>query len=125
MIMIDTDIIIWILRENKEIKEKFIATIIRTKGYLFLTPIQIAELYTGVKEKERAKIEKFIDSFNIIDIDRKIGKLAGEFINKYGKSHNVTIADAIIGASTKIHELKLWTLNKKHYPMFEKSEFYQ
>lgn len=69
------------------------------------------------------KAENFLQSFNIIEIDKQVGRLAGEFINKYGRSHNVTIADAIIGAATKANGFKPWTLNKKHYPMFEDSEF--
>lgn len=59
---------------------------------------------------------------NIIDIDKEVGKLAGEFIRAYGKSHNVTMADALIGSAAKLNGFKLWTLNKKHYPMLEAKE---
>ena len=52
---------------------------------------------------------------------KKIGKVVGFFINKYRKSHSVELADALIAACVKVKELKLWTLNKKHYPeTFEK-----
>jgi predicted nucleic acid-binding protein len=123
MIVIDTDIIIWILRGNKEIKEMFKKTIKQTKGSIFVTPIQLAEIYAGIREKEKIDTEIFLDSFSILNIDVKIGKLAGEFMNKYQKSHNIAINDALIAASAKIHGLRLWTLNKKHYPMLEKKDF--
>ncbi len=30
------------------------------------------------------------------------------------KSHNVAMADALIGACAKINSFKIWTLKKKH-----------
>jgi len=123
MIIIDTDILIWILRGDENIKRRFTELVLETKGYVFITPVQIAEIYTGIKEKEKIKTENFLESFNIIDIDKRIGKIAGELINKYGKSHNVTMTDALIGAAAKVNGFKLWTLNKKHYSMFEGNEF--
>ena len=123
MLIVDTDILVWLLKGNAEIKEKFTETAIKTKGYLFITPIQIAEIYAGIREKEKIETESFLDSFYFIDIKEKTGRIAGEFISEYGKSHNVTLADAMIAASAKISGFKLWTLNKKHYPMFEQDEF--
>ena len=33
------------------------------------------------------------------------------------KSHSVELGDALIAACASSTDLKLWTLNKKHYPM--------
>jgi predicted nucleic acid-binding protein len=33
------------------------------------------------------------------------------------KSHSVELGDALIAACASSEGLKLWTLNKKHYPM--------
>lgn len=125
MIIVDTDVLIWLLRGDKALEEAFKRAVVQAKGYIFITPVQIAEIYKGLKIKERLKVESFLTTLNTIDIDRNIGKLAGEFINKYEKSHNVTLADALVGASVKINAFKLWTLNKKHYPMFTEKEFYK
>jgi len=123
MIVIDTDILIWILRGNETVKTKFTALVTEANGYVFITPIQVAEIYAGLREKEKIKTERFLESLNIIDIDKEVGKLAGEFIQEYNKSHNVTMADALIGSAAKLNGFKLWTLNKKHYPMLEIKEF--
>lgn len=125
MVVIDTDIIIWILRGNKDIEELFKKVVIETEGYIFITPIQIAEFYAGIRQKERLDAENFIESLSVIDINKNIGRLAGDFINRYGRTHNVTMADAMIAASAKINIFKLWTLNKRHYPMFTEKEFFQ
>ncbi len=123
MIIIDTDVLIWILRGDKTIGETFKQVIAETKGYVYITPIQVAEIYKGLRTKERLKVEAFLETLNVIDINKNIGRIAGEFLNKYEGSHNVTIADALVGAAAKINAFKLWTLNKKHYPMFSDKEF--
>ncbi len=125
MVVIDTDIIIWILRGNKDIEELFKKVVNETDGYIFITPIQIAEIYAGIRQKERPDAENFIESLSVIDINKSIGRLAGDFINRYGKTHNVTMSDAMIAASAKLNLFKLWTLNKRHYPMFTEKEFFQ
>ncbi len=122
MVVIDTDILIWLLRGNKDIKVKFEKVIEMTNGNLFITPIQIAEIYNGIRNKERIETELFLSSFRNIDIDNKIGKIAGEYLNKYNKSHNITISDALIAACSKINSYLLWTLNIKHYPMIKNNE---
>ena len=125
MIILDTDILIWILRKNKEIKNKLIKATLETDGGLYITPIQIAEIDAGIRASEEKIIKKFLNSFNIIPIDVQIGELAGRFINQYRKSHSVEIADAIIAAASIVNNFKLWTLNKKHYPMIKKENFYE
>ncbi len=119
MIVFDTDVLIWILRGKEEIIQKSEKLIKETNGYIYITPIQIAEIYAGARKKEYKQIENLLSSFKIIEIDFEIGKVAGEFINKYKKSHNVELADAIIGATCYVYDFKLWTLNKKHYPMIK------
>ena len=125
MIILDTDILIWVLRKNKEIKNKLIKATLETDGGLYITPIQIAEIYAGIRALEEKIIKKFLNSFNIIPIDVQIGELAGRFINQYRKSHSVEIADATIAAASIVNNFKLWTLNKKHYPMIKKENFYE
>jgi predicted nucleic acid-binding protein len=123
MVVVDTDILIWILRGDEKIKRRFTNLVIENKGFVFITPIQIAEIFAGVREKEMKRTKNFLESFNIIDIDKQIGETAGQFIFKYGKTDDVAMADALIGASAKLSGFKLWTLNKRHYPMFENKEF--
>jgi hypothetical protein len=125
MVVADTDILIWILRQDQALVERFKNTLLETNGHVFITPVQVAEIYSGMRPKEKVKVETFIDALNILDIDKRMGKLAGEFLHHYGKSHSVTMADALVGAAAKVNVFKLWTMNKKHYPMFERGEFYE
>ncbi|RUM62337.1 MAG: type II toxin-antitoxin system VapC family toxin [Persephonella sp.] len=122
MIVFDTDIIIWILRNRGDIIKQSERLIEETNGYIYITPIQIAEIYAGARKEELIQIEKLLNSFKKIDINEEIGRLAGEFMNKYRKSHNVELADSLIASSCKVYGFKLWTLNKKHYPMMNDKE---
>jgi len=123
MILIDSDILICILRNNTDYKNKFTSIAKDYNGQIFITPIQYLEIMAGIKEKEKINTEIFLDSLGIINIDKATGKLAGEFMRYFNKSHNIQSADAIVAAAVKIHDLKLWTNNKKHFPMLEKEEF--
>ena len=120
MIIFDTDVLIWILRGKEEVVQEAEKLINQTNGYVYITPVQIAEIYAGARKKELLQIEKLLNSFKHIEIDNKIGKLAGEFMNKYRKSHNVELADSLIASCCVIYNFKLWTFNKKHYPMIGK-----
>jgi predicted nucleic acid-binding protein len=123
MILIDTDILIWILRNSAKHKVKFNDLAEKYNGELFITPIQYLEIMAGVREKERIDTEIFLDSLGMINIDKSIGKLAGEMMRIYKKSHDLQSADTLIAATAKIYDLKLWTNNQKHYPMMTKNEF--
>lgn len=123
MVVIDTDIIIWILRGEEKVKSKFTELVKDTDGYVFITPVQVAEIFAGLKANEKIKTQHFLESLNTINIDKQIGEIAGEYLRKYKRSHSVTLADALVGASAKANGFQLWTLNIKHYPMFEDNEF--
>lgn len=123
MIIVDTDILIWILRGKEEIINLFIQKVEIQNKTMYITPIQIAEICAGLRENEKFITEKFLESFNIIDIDVEIGKLSGKYLNKFRKSTNITLSDSMIAAATIINEMKLWTMNKKHYPMLENKLF--
>lgn len=123
MIIVDTDILIWVLRGRKEIIEKFKSLTVQYNGHIFITPVQVAEIYAGLKRNEKERVVAFLRTLRTISIDYETGRLAGEFMKKYRKSHNVTIADSLVAASAKVHSFSLWTLNKKHYPMFKSDEF--
>jgi predicted nucleic acid-binding protein len=123
MIIIDTDVIIWVLRGEKSIRDRIEELASDKNVKLFITPIQITEIYAGLKEKERIDTSLLLETLPCVEINEHVGRLAGEYLNIYRKSHGVTLTDAMVGACAKINGLKLWTLNRKHYPMLEKYDF--
>ena len=124
MILLDTDVLIWILRGEEKVRSQFKRAVEETKGNLFITTVQITEIFAGMKKKEEEYTRAFLNSFGLVLIDREIAELAGEFMRIYRKSHSVEFADATVAAAAKVKGFKLWTYNKKHYPMFDEQEFY-
>ncbi len=79
--------------------------------------INIAEVYSGMLEKEKEKTDIFIDSLFFYEITRNISKTAGRLRQKYVKKGiTLSTSDAIIGAAALIYDLILATKNIKHYP---------
>lgn len=123
MIIIDSDVLIWILRNNQKYIAQYKSMVENSHGQLFITPIQYMEIIAGVRDNEIIQTELFLDSIGMINVTKEIGKLAGKFLSKYKKSNNVQSADALIGSTVKSTGYRLWSLNLKHYPMLNKHEF--
>ena len=121
-ILFDTDVLIEHLRENPKVTSQ-IADLYRTHNILACSAISEAEIYQGLRSNEREMTEKIMDYFTCLEVGRTVGRRAGEYLRKYGKSHGLELADALIAASSAIHKFALCTFNWKHYPMSEVERF--
>jgi hypothetical protein len=52
-----------------------------------------------------------------VELDERVGRKAGSYRLRFGSSHGVEIADALIAAAAHVHDLTLCTRNLRHYPM--------
>lgn len=113
--LLDTDILIDVLRKNIQ-AESFLKKHI---GTVFVSVISLTELYAGVRgPREIKSVEALLMSIEgVYDVTAQIAQRAGEYRNRYGKSHNTGVVDAIIAATAEVHEMRLVSLNKKHFPM--------
>lgn len=112
--LVDTDVLIDFLRGYN----KAIAFIEKYSSQIILSPIVVAELYTGVKgANELDVLDNFISHFRVIPITSEIAKAGGLYKRDFGKSHGVGLADAIIAATADKEKATIKTLNVKHYPM--------
>jgi len=114
--LLDTDVIIQWLRGVQEIKKK-IENSLKNGTILIWTPIQIAEVFAGIRKGEEETISNLFFVFDSFFLNEDIGKKAGEYLREYSKSHALEIADALTAASAHHYKLHLWTLNSKHFPM--------
>lgn len=117
--LIDTDILIDYLRGHTVA----IVTIEENIHDLYLSVMNVAELHQGIRnEKERQKLTSTLAAFTILPITAEIATLGGTFSAKYRASHGAGLADCLIAATVHLHDLTLWTLNSKHYPMLQDVE---
>lgn len=114
-ILPDTDVLIDFFRGNR----KGVEFINVHAERIILSAIVIAELYAGVKgEKEETALADFISLFRVVPVSSEIAQTGGLYKRRYGKSHGIGIADAIIAATADAEKADLKTLNTRHYPMF-------
>ena len=115
-ILLDTDVLVDFLRGHSKAMALFKASAAR----IILSTIVVAELYAGVKgDTEQAILDDFVSLFRIVPVNVNIAKAGGLYKQKYGKSHGVGRADAILGATAEAENAELKTLNTKHYPMLK------
>lgn len=116
MYLIDTDIIIWILRGNKKY-EDFLQNL-KYKGSLSISTVTIAEIYKNIYPSEIMKTENVLHEFETWDATTTIAKQAGLYWQQYSKQlKNLSLTDCLIAGTANINNLVLVSLNAKHFPM--------
>ena len=111
--IIDTDVLIWYLRGNKEAK-KAINVSIPFK----ISVITYLELIQGVQDKRELRVlQKYLKewSTDIIQISETISTRAMFLVEDYYLSHSMETGDAIIAATAIENQEILLTANDKHY----------
>lgn len=116
MYLLDTDILIWILRRNEKVIHK--VSYLKNKSPVCISVISIAEIYKNVFPSELTDTEDLINQHIIFDIDKKIAKMAGLYWQEYSKKlEKISIADCLVASTANIHDLTLVSLNTRHFPM--------
>ena len=116
MHLIDTDIIIWVLRNNQKYK-KMLKNLSK-KGVLYISTITIAEVYKNIYPTEYTDTEEILNQFESIDVNLPIAKQGGFYWQQFHKKlQNLSLADCLIAATANVQEATLVSLNKKHFPM--------
>jgi predicted nucleic acid-binding protein len=122
LILADTNIIIEVLKNNKEIVAKIKAIGIEN---IAVSCITVMELYYGALNKdELKKIKEYVEAFEIIYVNKEISQDAIALIEKYAKSNNLNLPDAFIAATSIKRNLKLFTLNLKDFKYIEGLELW-
>jgi predicted nucleic acid-binding protein len=122
-VLVDTDIFIEVLRgRNPELAREWIA-LLEESTLLFYSPVTVAELIHGIEEDERPDLLLRFEQMTCAPLDREVGLQAGNYLQRFHPSHNLDIADALIAATAAVHGMRLWTRNRKHFPMSDVSFF--
>ena len=116
-VLFDSDVIIEILRQRRrEIVQSW--TDLADSGEpTFYSPVSLAEIRHGMRKQEVEAIELFFDQTQCVSIGDEIGRRAGDYLRSFHASHGLMLGDALIAATASIHGLRLWTYNRKHFPM--------
>ncbi|MFH1948958.1 MAG: type II toxin-antitoxin system VapC family toxin [Pseudomonadota bacterium] len=115
-IVLDTNILIEVLKGNQNITQK-----LETSSFtLCISSITVMELYFGALNKQELfRLKKFIELFEVIEINENISAISTELIFEYSKSHNLAIPDSLIAATAINENIKLYTLNLKDFKFID------
>jgi predicted nucleic acid-binding protein len=87
---------------------------------LAASPLTRIELSIGMRPQEQAATDALVAALAWLPVDEEVVEEADRLARRYGRSHSgIDAVDYSIAASAIVHKLDLWTLNVRHFPMFD------
>jgi predicted nucleic acid-binding protein len=117
IVLADSDILIDVMRAREPNVLLQWKSLSQSGSPVLYSPVSAAEVWAGARAGEHSHILTILCPLICTTIRYETGRLAGEFLLQYSKSHGLKIGDALIAAGAIEHQASLWTRNRKHYPM--------
>ena len=93
-----------------------------SQDYYISSIVKLEFKVGALNKRELKKINRILSKIYLLETNQVILNLADELIEKYALSSNISIYDAIIGATCLVYDLPLWTHNKKDFRFIENLE---
>jgi len=121
MILLDTNILIEIYRDNV-----VIAAVVDNMPQIAVCDVVRAELFYGARNKQDLQeIIADLEELTILSILPQISELAVNLVKTYCLSHKLEFADALIAATAIFHNAELFTLNRKDFAYIPNLKLYE
>jgi len=118
-VLVDSDVLIEVLRGRDSAVRGRWGKLTDSDALVAYSPVTAAEIWHRAREAEYAALTRLFSALTCVPVDAETGRLAGEFLRRFHASHGLELGDALIAAAAALHEMPLWTRNRKHYPMKE------
>lgn len=120
--LLDSCVLIRHLRRHQPTMDLFAARVL--EGNVGIATITRTEIIEGLRDHERERTLRLLDSLPAFPLDSAIADLAGEFIRRYRQQGIILDRpDAIIGATAVQQHCVLVTYNQAHFPMPELTRY--
>jgi predicted nucleic acid-binding protein len=117
--LLDTSVIIDVLNERRN-RLVLMKDLIAQQHELACCPVNVTEVYTGMRALESAKTERLLRSLVYIPISFDAARMAGELRQCWlRKGRTLSVRDMIIAAICITEKLTLITDNRKDFVMPE------
>lgn len=113
-LVLDTDVLILHLRGNEVVRAMLRKA--AQNSLMCCSAITIGEIHAVMKDEERERTEKLLNTLMVINMDRKIAVLTGDY-RRTIKSHHLELDDCPIASTCIVNNATLITGNIKHYPI--------
>jgi len=123
MILVDTNIFIEYYRNNPAIC-RILDNI--DPQEIAVSDVVCAELYFGARNgQELASIVADMENLTVLTIFPQISRLAVDLVKQYSLSHKLKLPDAQIAATALLHNIELFTLNRKDFVFIPNIKLYE
>lgn len=118
MIVVDTDIISFILKEDSraELYKPHLLGLPKIMSFMTLAELRRWEIQNNWGAKRISKAQEFLDEFTIINSDEKLCEIWAQIktdAHKYGNP--IDTADAWVAAVALLFDVPLVTHNRRHF----------
>ena len=118
-ILLDTSVIFDHLN-GRHGRTKSLDQLIEQGHILACCPVNITEVYAGLRPGEETQTEAFIDSLDFLPVTPAIARQAGLLRRDWQKKgQKLSFTDVTIAAVALTSQTPLLTDNRKHFPMIE------
>jgi predicted nucleic acid-binding protein len=116
-LLLDTSVIIDAINERNN-RRQFLRGLVERGNVLACCPINITEIYAGMRPKEETQTTRFLTSLDLYPITFSVARLAGELKRDFSKKGvTLSVTDSLIAAVAIEYQLPLLTDNTKDFPM--------
>ena len=117
--LLDTNVIIDALNGKKD-RNAFLLGLAERGHILACCPVNVAEVYAGLRPKEEKRTEALLRSLQFFPVTFPIAELAGRLKQLHSRrGRTLTIPDTTIAAVAIHNDLILLTDNTRDFPMKE------
>ena len=116
-VLMDTDVLIWYLRGNKEAYK-----LIHSLPHICISSVTYMELVQGMRNKDELRtLQKTLKQWNVktIYVNEEISAKAMFYVEQHFLSHSMQLADALIGATAIAYGNPVLTGDDKHYKVLK------
>jgi predicted nucleic acid-binding protein len=98
--IVDTDILIDHFHGNVD-ATAFVREALLRGEPLIISIATVSELLAGMRPGEEEATDALLSLFRIYPADELVARVAGAYLNQYGKQHRLDLGDALIAATAE------------------------
>jgi predicted nucleic acid-binding protein len=115
----DTSVLVDYLRGVQPARE-LLRSALQREEVVAASVLTRIELSIGMRAPERRATDALVGALRWLIVDAAVAERADALARRYARSHSgIDAVDYCVAASALVHGLDLWTLNVRHFPMFQ------
>jgi predicted nucleic acid-binding protein len=115
--LLDTSVIVDALNQKRG-RWQLLGSLVEAGDTLACSVVTLTEIHAGVRPKEIALTQQFLDAMEHYHLDSRLARDAGLLKNEWAQQgQTLGVVDVIIAATALAHNLVLMTDNRKDFPM--------